>query len=98
MAREERIEASPSEPLRPRPPFQPLPPYLDDLLAIPADLPNVSRAPIVGEVTCELRGQPLVLPAKKLMTVVPAPLLDGDQRAGKTVLRRRLPHHVLTLL
>ena len=45
--------------------------------------------------TGEYRRQPGALFACGPMPVGPAPILDRGQRAGKTVLGRHLPHHVL---
>ena len=58
MAGEERVEAGPREPCSPRSPFQPSMPRLRDLLAIPAQLPDVPRNAVVGIVTGECHRQP----------------------------------------
>src|SRR5712691_2591955 len=98
MAYEECVEACPCEPLGPRSPFQPLPPQLGDLLPIPVHLPDVPRAAVVGHMADELRSQAGVLPGQRPVAVVPTPVVDSCQRPSKAVLRRRLSHHVLTLL
>src|SRR3981189_3780533 len=98
MPYQECVEARPCEPLGPRSPFQPLSPQLGDLLPIPVHLPDVPRAAVVRHVTDKLRRQAGVLPEQRPVAVVPAPIVDSCQRAGKAVLRRRLPHHVLALL
>src|SRR5258708_38330778 len=97
MACEERVEACPCEPLCARSPLQPLPPCLCDLLAILVQLPDVPRDAVVGIVTSQLRRQLGVLDEHGPVAVCPTPVLDGDQGAGKAGLRRRLPHHVLSL-
>src|SRR5437763_16438305 len=51
MARQESVEACPCEPLRTRPPLQPLPPQLDDLLAIPVHLPNIARDAVIDKLS-----------------------------------------------
>src|SRR5215471_719227 len=95
MAGEECVEACPCEPLGARSPFQPFAPQLDNLLAVPAHLPDVPRAAVVGHVTDEFRREAIVLPAQRLVAIGTTPLVDCCQRAGQAVLRRRLSHHVL---
>src|ERR1700682_4887424 len=94
VAGEERTEASPCEPLPARSPFQPLAPRLRDLLAILLQPPEVPRDAVIGIVTDECHRQPGVLIEHGPVSVLPAPVLDRGQRAGKTGLRRYLPHHV----
>src|SRR5437016_2210301 len=96
VAEQEHVEASPCEPLGARSPLKPFPPQLDDLLAIPAHLPDVPRAAVVGRVADELGSQASMLPKQRPMAVIPTPVVECSQRASKAVLRRRLSHHVLT--
>src|SRR3979411_2911958 len=98
MPYQECVEARPCEPHGPRSPFQPLSPQLGDLLPIPVHLPDVPRAAVVAHVTAQLQSQAGVLREQRPVAVVPTPVVDSCQRAGKAVLRRRLPHHVLALL
>jgi hypothetical protein len=98
VAVEERVEACPGEPLRTRATFQPFVPRLRDLLAILAKPPDVSRDAVIGIMTDEGRRQPGVLLKHRPVPVGPTPVRDDGQRAGKAVLSRRLPHHVLALL
>src|ERR1043166_1521129 len=95
MAGEEGVEARPCEPLGARSSLQPFAPQLDDLLAMPAHLPNVPRAAVVCHVTDEFGREAIVLPAQRLGAVGATPLVDRCQRTGQTVLRRRLPPPVL---
>src|SRR4030088_333761 len=91
MPYQECVEARPCEPLGPRSPFQPLSPQLGYLLSIPVHLPDVPRAAGVGQVTDEVPRQAGVLPEQRPVAVVPTPVVDSCQRAGKAVLRLSFP-------
>src|ERR1700756_1028156 len=95
MAGEEGVGARPCGPLGAPSSLQPFAPQLDDMLAMPARLPNLPRAAVVCHVTDEFGREAIVLPAQRLVAVGATPLVDRCQRTGQTVLCRRLPHPVL---
>src|SRR5271170_129123 len=98
IAFEECVESVPREPFPACSPFQPSPPCLLDLMAVPVELSNVPRDAVVGHVAYHLIEQLVVLVVQRPVAGFPTPVLEGDQRAGKAALRRRLPHHVLASL
>ena len=89
VAGEECVEANPCEPLRACASLQPLAPRLHDLLAILLQPPEVPRDAVVGKVTDELGREPGELIVDRPVPIGSAPVLDREQRAGKTVLGRR---------
>src|SRR6516165_10354764 len=95
IAREERLEALPREPVRTRSACEPFPPQPCDLGPVTIELPHVPRDAVIGIVTLKPQRQSGVLPAHELVPIGSAPIVDCCQRTGKTALGRPLPYHLL---
>ena len=76
---------------------EPLLPYPLNLVRVPSQSTTIARNAVIGKMATHHAAQMEMLFADCPMQVMPAPVTHRSQCAGKPVLRRGLPHYILSL-